>query len=291
MDFSDVMGSSEPLLDQAEDLLKKKLKLNPKDENALWKLGDVLRQKGLLTKAVDCYKKLLILRPDHEEAEFLSAILERKSLSSYRLDGLNPTPFVRTTGFLSESEQEQIWEQVRLKKEQFEVSGAGGIKGRKDHRSSHVLYKDELQGIASWFLEKVTRLLDDLWQHLQLNPFDVREKELQLTMHQHGEFFKIHKDSGKHKEVESRRVTYVYYFHSVPKRFSGGDLLLFDTDPKENKCSVKYTRIRPLNNSIIFFPSRFYHQVTPVTCESDRMEHGRFTVNGWLHDKEVSYGD
>ena len=81
-------------------------------------------------------------------------------------------------------------------------------------------------------------------------------------------------------------MTFVYYFHRQPRRFSGGDLLLFDTDPEQDACGAKYTRIAPSHNSILFFPSACYHQVLPVVCESSD-DAGRFTLNGWTHPADT----
>ena len=107
-------------------------------------------------------------------------------------------------------------------------------------------------------------------------------------MHFNEEFYKVHKDSGKKHGTGTRKITFVYYFHNLPRQFTGGDLLLFDTDLKKNKYIDKSTRIEPLNNSVLFFPSDFYHLVTPVLCETDRIENGRFTINGWLNEEENS---
>ena len=73
----------------------------------------------------------------------------------------------------------------------------------------------------------------------------------------------------------------LYFFHPEPRRFSGGDLLLYDADAETNACPFKaFSRIVPLRNSIVFFPSRALHQVAPVTCDTDDFESGRFVVNG-----------
>ena len=40
--------------------------------------------------------------------------------------------------------------------------------------------------------------------------------------------------------------------------------------------------IEPRNNSIIFFLSRYMHEVLPVSCPSQSFADSRFTVNGWV---------
>ena len=288
-DFSDIMARTN-ILSKAEDILKQKLELNPDDENTIWNLGEILRQKGNLEGALDCYQRLLAIRPDHKKARYLSLIIREESVEYFPLDSesIQPAPFVRIKHFLTNIEQQQIWEHVMLNEKKFVTSE---IRDRvdSDYRSSHVLYENELNEITSWFLKKISSRLPKLWMCLQVKPFNISQKEIQLTMHLNGEFFKLHKDCSDKGRSKARRITFVYYFHSLPRRFKGGDLLLFDTDLEEDYCYPKYTRIDPLNNSIIFFPSNFYHQVTPINCETDNIEHGRFTINGWLHEKENLY--
>ena len=37
------------------------------------------------------------------------------------------------------------------------------------------------------------------------------------------------------------------------------------------------------NNSLVFFPSDYFHEVLQVHAHGDAFENARFTVNGWLH--------
>ncbi|MFY7960935.1 MAG: 2OG-Fe(II) oxygenase, partial [Elsteraceae bacterium] len=75
-----------------------------------------------------------------------------------------------------------------------------------------------------------------------------------------------------------------YYLHRIPKRFSGGDLLLFDEpSPDQVRSSMEFTRITPAENSLLLFPSVSLHAVTPVSLESEDRLDGRLTLNGWLH--------
>lgn len=52
--------------------------------------------------------------------------------------------------------------------------------------------------------------------------------ERQLTCHGYGDFFGLHNDSGG-IGVESRAMTYVYYFNAEPTGFEGGALRLYST--------------------------------------------------------------
>ena len=112
------------------------------------------------------------------------------------------------------------------------------------------------------------------------------EIETQLITHFDGHFYRTHQDN-RSAANRSRQITFVYYFHRTPKQFTGGDLLLYDTDFKEHRYApILYTRIKPLNNSVIFFPSGYYHEVTPVSCHTKQWNDGRFSLNGWLRKKD-----
>ena len=288
LDFSELMATSDLFLGEAENLLIQRLKSNPNDENALWQLAETLRQAGNMESALERYRQLLSVNPDHTQAAYLSAILGQESLVDMLPDQEQPAPFVRTVDFLTSEQQELIWKHVQAHARTFSSSRIEGGQLRTEYRNSHVMKKDKLAAITPFFLDRVLDTLAEVCPRIQISPFTPGRREIQLTMHLDGEFFKVHKDSADSGIPRTRRVTFVYYFHSDPRRFRGGDLLLFDTDLERDLCTNKYTRIPPTNNSMILFPSDFYHQVTPVICESERFEHGRFTLNGWLHDEGAS---
>ena len=86
------------------------------------------------------------------------------------------------------------------------------------------------------------------------------------------------------KARTGRAISYVYYCHREPKPFTGGELLLYDTCPGTKRFArTRFSRIDPKRNTLVLFPSCYYHEILPVHCESDRFEDARFTVNGWVH--------
>jgi len=38
-----------------------------------------------------------------------------------------------------------------------------------------------------------------------------------------------------------------------------------------------------MQNSIVFFPSNYLHEVLPTRCPSGEFADSRLTYNGWLH--------
>jgi SM-20-related protein len=117
---------------------------------------------------------------------------------------------------------------------------------------------------------------------LQIPVFPISEIEVQLTAHNNDHFFERHRDSGP--EVASRIVTFVYYFHSEPRNFSGGALRLYKGRLENGiySCGEPAADLDPTNNTMLFFPSACYHEVLPIKCASGEFKDSRFTVNGWV---------
>ena len=72
----------------------------------------------------------------------------------------------------------------------------------------------------------VLDILPDLFPRLQLQPFPIGNITLELVLSHDGHFGEVHTD-----DLDGRiKVSFAYYFHKQPKAFSGGDLLLYDTE-------------------------------------------------------------
>jgi len=297
---SDAITQAEILSEKAQDTFanagtldamiqakRDRLTRTPDEERVLWSLGELLRMQGSLDEALDCYRGVLRANPGHPGARKLAAILGQETLPECSSE-VHASPFVQDEAFLTEAEQDAVWGALRDGMAESRQSAVG--KGKKkggvdtDVRSSHVLYAPQLKPISGWFRKRVASSLKHLWERIGVEPFSIGTHELQLTIHRRGDFFRLHRDSGPEKTpTGNRRVTFVYYFHRQPKQFSGGDLLLYDTDLERHKSLGKYTRIEPRNNSILFFPSPCFHRVMPVDLKSEEVEDGRLTLNGWIH--------
>lgn len=119
--------------------------------------------------------------------------------------------------------------------------------------------------------------------HLGIPDFKVGQIETQITAHNHGNYYKIHNDSGS-PDSATRVLTYVYYYHREPKAFTGGELVIYDSKVENGYyvAASSYKTVQPTNNTIVFFPSKCMHEVLPVSCPSEYFANSRFTVNGWL---------
>ncbi len=151
----------------------------------------------------------------------------------------------------------------------------------KNYRESVVLYDfPEYMALIS---ERTQQRLPELFQQFKLAPFPVSQIEAQITAHNDGQFYKVHNDNGS-QDTATRELTYVYYFHREPKAFSGGELIIYDSMIQNNHYvqAKTFQTVEPRNNSIVFFLSRYLHEVLPIRCPSQQFADSRFTINGWI---------
>jgi Rps23 Pro-64 3,4-dihydroxylase Tpa1-like proline 4-hydroxylase len=50
----------------------------------------------------------------------------------------------------------------------------------------------------------------------------------------------------------------------------------------DEKETGAFVDIEPTNDTLVFFPSWFPHEVLPVACPSGRFEDSRFAINCWV---------
>ncbi|NDJ19350.1 2OG-Fe(II) oxygenase [Myxacorys almedinensis] len=153
--------------------------------------------------------------------------------------------------------------------------------GEADYRNSKILY--EFPEISAWMVHHISAILPTVFTQLDHPLFEVSQIEMQLTAHNDGNYYKMHNDNGS-AAVVNRELSYVYYFYQEPKGFSGGELRLYDLDVATGwyESAETFVTIEPRNNSIVFFPSYYLHEVLPVACPSRRFAESRFTLNGWI---------
>ena len=142
--------------------------------------------------------------------------------------------------------------------------------GRDDHRSAQLLYTpvDEAAEVLAWLRPRV----DAIARALDIEAFEPRRTEMQITVHGDGDFYRLHRDD-QGDDVAARTLSYLYYLHRRPRAFEGGELVLLDAER---------VSIEPVHNSIVVFASNVEHEVLPVRVPSGDLADGRFTVNGWL---------
>ena len=195
-------------------------------------------------------------------------------------------PLVIFDEFLIAEEWQKLLRYTWQRSNEFDATRVVGSDGSHhvdtSYRRSRVLF--ELGDFRNLFAERIYAFLPQVFEALDYPWFPVSNFEIQLTATNNGEFFRRHNDNGTNA-LNSRLITFVYFFYREPKPFTGGELFLFDTDlvDGEYQSPGPYFSIAPEQNRILFFVSEYLHEVRPVQCISNNFMDSRFTVNGWLH--------
>jgi len=112
---------------------------------------------------------------------------------------------------------------------------------------------------------------------LQIPPFRVGATESSCVCFRNGSFFRSHFDVVR-TAAGKRRLSWVYYLNSEPKRFRGGDLLL--GSPGTDRAVLE-----PVNGKIVVFSSETVHEVTTVELDPDDFGDARFSITGFIEDQ------
>ncbi len=127
---------------------------------------------------------------------------------------------------------------------------------------------DDLGRFKDPFLARLRLLLPEAQAQLGQREFDPDRIELQVTASNDGDYFRLHQDGGPD---DTREITFVYFLHSEPRRFTGGEL------------RVLSDIVIPAGDRLVFFPSISVHEVLPLHVPASAFADSRFTVNGWIH--------
>jgi hypothetical protein len=162
-----------------------------------------------------------------------------------------------------------------------------------DYRRSRVLY--ELGEYGTLIEDRLRALLPDALRLFDQEPFPISHIDTQITASNDGDFFKVHQDNNMVEPVDisRREISFVHYFNSEPKAFSGGQLRFYDAEEGEVQSSEKkFARtITPSQNTLVLFPSSYNHEVLPVKCPTRKFANSRFTANGWFIREEAASDD
>ena len=158
------------------------------------------------------------------------------------------------------------------------------------YRKSLVLYN--LGEYTSVIQDRLLNLLPNVLTAFNREAFPISNVDIQVTASNDGDFFKVHQDNSSEDPVDihRREISFVYYFHTEPKAFTGGQLKLYNSENGEVQAAKKKTAqtITPRQNALVLFPSSYDHEVLPVRCPSRKFVSSRFTVNGWIIREETA---
>lgn len=273
------------LFEEAQAVLHKSVERDPDNLQALRLLAHVYRGQGKLQSALQSYRRILDLKPDDRMARYLCAILNREEPTSVLgMEEPRPAPFVLVDDFLSHREHDEIVDLAYGSQHELAASTTDDNRHRPDVRFSWQVFPNKIEHLLPWFTSRIRSTVGDVARRLCMPCLCAGRIEAEMTLHRPGGFYQIHRDNSGEK-IRGRQISYAYYFYRKPKKFSGGDLLLYDTDLPRAQCLPAFTRIVPKDNTIVFFPSAFCHQVTTVTGDVDDFREGRFALNGWIRDE------
>lgn len=260
-----------------------------------FKMADCQRALGHYENACKSYQKSAELDHLSLESDYLADILAQHPIDQKNTpNGCLPSPFVIRDNFLNSHESSLIWALYKQNSPNIKQSKVGKNTARsatlnstnktysaidKNIRNSTFLDLPNIADQLAFFNNKLRPEIAATYQQFGIKPPAKEHTAFQITSYHDGAFFKIHKDTGP-THVD-RILTFVYYFFVEPKVFSGGDLLLHDTDHTTDSYSLKFTKILPKNNRLVIFPSNYFHQVSPVKTNNDIKLDSRHSISGW----------
>lgn len=192
-------------------------------------------------------------------------------------------PFLRRRGFLAADERAALLAWANANEARFEPARLRGVTVDPSIRQSLVLR--DLGPLRVVFEARLAALLPTLIETLGLPAFEPSGVELELAAHGEGAHFVLHTDTYAQPGSAARghrMVSAVYYFHSEPRAFSGGQLRLHRFGASAASAST-FEDIEPEQNCLVAFPAWAPHEVRPVACPSQSFAHSRFAVNAWIH--------
>jgi Rps23 Pro-64 3,4-dihydroxylase Tpa1-like proline 4-hydroxylase len=212
----------------------------------------------------------------------VSSIQAQKRQSASQVPGILPSDFVQVQDFLSTVELEQLFEFVMKQENNFLPTTNSD--NDPDYRRS--MFLPIFEPFSELLINRVKAAVPQLINHFKVAPFHINYVEAQLTAHNDGNYYKVHNDNGS-SDTATRELSYVYYFNREPKAFFGGELSIYDSKIENNfyVAADSFQTVQPLNNSIVFFLSRYMHEVLPVSCPSQSFADSRFTINGWVRKR------
>ena len=147
----------------------------------------------------------------------------------------------------------------------------------KNRNSLSLVDDPDVARISGAIESQIAARLAWILETLNEPPFRIGRTRSSCICFRNGSFFRPHIDTLKYR-AGKRRLTWVYYLNSEPKRFSGGDLVLYHSD-------LDRRVLEPVHGRIVVFRSAISHEVTPVALSPDDFGDARFSITGFIGDQ------
>lgn len=174
----------------------------------------------------------------------------------------------------------ELYEMAIGHSEKFDLSKTSFSKLYPEWRKSKVIFDNLFTTYKLKIEKEILSRFPRILEVLEMEKFSISSFEVQLTSHNDGDYYRVHRDN-KTPQTIGRTITFVYYFYGIPRKFDGGELTIYNSIGEKNV-------IEPVNDSIVFFNSGTKHEVNMVHCPSKKFEDGRFTLNGWVRNREYN---
>ena len=223
-----------------------------------------------------------------------AAPLERQAVngSDVRMTQGPMPPYAQFQEFLDAATHRALLDYVSAQRSKFaEATVTKGKEGQSDRLDPEVRIALKLRDLGpsrTAVSKRLLAVLPDVMAAVGSHGAEPRSLELELTAYGDGAHFKPHLDipiGSDRKPLgarkgEDRVISAVYYFHNLPKGFSGGRLRLFRFGSDPADCADgDNIAIEPIDNSLLVFPSWAQHGVERVSCPSGNFDDFRYAVN------------
>jgi predicted 2-oxoglutarate/Fe(II)-dependent dioxygenase YbiX len=196
---------------------------------------------------------------------------------------LGEFPVLCIDDFLPNYYADMIFQEWLIQKSQYAAAGVFKdsdcriIEINRDYRTNQVLNLPQNSATINIIHGRIT---DDECKKLWKGSCSIFNainfttyRELVVSRYSDGNFYKQHCDT-KFDNINTRIITLIYYVNTLPKKFTGGELIISENDEKVS--------INPEHNRAVLFPSRLLHEVEKVSMEGDKWEDARFSLNYWF---------
>jgi SM-20-related protein len=195
-----------------------------------------------------------------------------------------PPAYGRVSNWLGPRMRTRLLDHAQDQCTGFVVSGVGrGANKRIDLTLRRSTRLKQLGALEGELQARVRETLPAIFEQLGTAPFEPSHLELEMVAHGDGAFYAKHRDTrifGSDALGNRRIISAVYYFHRIPKSFSGGVLRIYSFAGGDDAGT--FVDVEPTDDTLVFFPSWFPHEVLPVVCPSGRFEDSRFAINCWV---------
>lgn len=277
------------LLEEKEVEIRLSLMDAPKNPELLRKLGEIQRSMGDRKGAGQSYQQLSKLVPNNAHFARMATLLNGEPLA--QLPAI-ASQFQIVEDFLHKNRVKDILAHTRVKQDAFQSTKVRSKdKGEYLDSTRRVSsFCPELGSIRDWFDPIILEAFPGFLNDLGLEPFQPGIYSCKLNAYHNGHFFNVHQDKST-GVAATRRLGFIYYFEFAPKRYKGGELLLYDRDPDTMLPTPSFTTLIPQHNSLVILPATTWHEVLPIRIETDDWFAARFTYSGWIHDESLLIHD